>query len=43
MGALVTVAAPFVLVVASTRDLVPAPWLTIGWRVGSQAGSPPSR
>lgn len=33
-GALVTVAVPFAIV-ASTRDLVPAPWLTIGWRVGS--------
>jgi hypothetical protein len=34
MGALVTVAAPFVLV-SATRDLVQAPWLTIGWRVAS--------
>ncbi len=33
-GALVTVAVPFALV-AATRDLVPAPWLTIGWRVAS--------
>ena len=34
MGALVTVAAPFLLV-SATRDLVPAPWLTIGWRVAA--------
>lgn len=33
-GALLTVAAPFALV-ATTRTLVPAPWLTIGWRVAS--------
>lgn len=33
-GALLTVAVPFALT-ATTRTLVPAPWLTIGWRVAS--------
>ena len=33
-GALLTVAIPFALV-ATTRTVVAAPWLTIGWRVGS--------
>jgi hypothetical protein len=33
-GALLTVAIPFALV-ATTRTVVAAPWLTIGWRVAS--------
>jgi hypothetical protein len=33
-GALLAVAAPFALT-ATTRRLIPAPWLTIGWRVAA--------